>query len=578
MRGRWRVLGVLCCLALPAPAQPAPDGGVILRETFQDNSRHWRVDEYSRLADGGYVIEARNSGGYYRWLNEPTTLGDVTVRVEVEKRKGNNDGPLFGLLLRVQENWKNSYFFVINGFGGYLFGKFRNGSPSVLRQGSDAAIKPGGARNTLTVTAKGDHFDLAVNDQPLGTVTDGMLATGRVGLCVEAPAAVWFGNLVVTRAGAAGAEPGRPADGVVLFADDFRNNSGWAVDEHRTVSDGSYHLRNEVEGKSYLSWHPRTNDLADFTAQIEVRQVSGSPRALVGLAWRILDGEHFYFFVIGADGRYYAGLLNGGQTKVICKGRDVSVRAMGETNALGVRAEGDQFKLFVNQAETATFSDGTFQRGCIGMYLEQVGHAAFDNLRVMALPRPGAGGGWPTGRSVYWDKLDRNGQGWTWPEDRDHRFDQGGFCVRAPEKGSRTVIRQPDAPRGDGCYSVNARPVQGNLTGSYGLVVGANRNMDSFYYLLMNATGQWYVGRCRSGQFEPLGNGLIETVRAGDAGNDLQVTLVGRTMRYGINNQPLGTLNLDAAPPGAVGLHVENGVVACFRDLRAFEAPEEPRR
>ncbi len=576
------ILCLTALLAASAAQEPAAEA-VLLSESFTDNARGWRVDDYSRLADGGYVIDARNEGGYYRWLDNPANLKDFTYSVLVQKRRGNNASPLFGLIFRVQDSWRNCYFLVVNGSGGYFFGKFRQGSPTILKQGVSEAIKTANGINKLTVRANGGMFGLAANDQPLANIVDDTFpGAGRVGLCVEAPALVWFDEVMVTTLAGPPDTPGGAAPSATLYRDDFSRNLGWAVDEYRTFSDGAYHLTNQGQSTSFLSWQPKTGELTDFVAELDVTVVKADPKALAGVLWRVQDGTHFYFFLTGADGRFYAGLSDGEGIRVLRKGKQMAIRPAGETNTLSVTAQGTQFRLGVNGAETCSFVDATLAKGSLGVYLEQPGDVAFDNLVVTAVGQdlppvvggPAEAGTWPVGSLLWHDALDANGQGYTWPADADHTFDQGGYCVQAPEQGSRTVVRQGAASPKDGVFQVNARPVRGNLQGSFGLVVRAGGDAADFTYLLMNAAGQYYVGRCRKNQFETLDSGPVTQLRGGDAGNELQITVSGGTMRYGINDRLLGTIPVDDQRAGVVGLHVENGVVACFRNLRAFALPK----
>ncbi|NUQ01112.1 MAG: hypothetical protein HUU35_14785, partial [Armatimonadetes bacterium] len=529
----WRtwlslMLGLLAVTA--GPAQQAERGEMLLEERFENNSRSWRVDDYSRFEDGGYLIDARNQGGYYRWIEEPAGLRDFVLRVELQKRRGNNEQPLYGVIFRIQDSWRNCYFFVINGAGSYLFGRFQQGSATVLKQGTTPALRTADGRNTLIVRANDTLFGLAVNDTPLANVVDETFPNGgRVGLCVEAPALVWFDNLQLTDlAGTeSGPEEANAPDAAELYRDDFAVNSGWAVDEFRRLKDGAYHLSNQGQSTSYLSWLPKTAGLSDFVATIDVRAVEVSAKALFGLVWRLRDDQHFYFLLIGVDGRFYAGLVNG-EIKVLRKGRQVAIRPLGEVNTLTVRAAGSEFTCAVNGTEVAAFSDRTYAEGSLGVYLEQPGHVAFDDLRVTALPQTGppvvgggaVGGPWPAGQAVLHDSLASNNLTCVWPTDAEHAFDQGGYCVKAPAAGSRTVIHQRTINRRDGVYQVNVRPVQGNLTSSYGLVVRASAAVDEFHYLLLNASGRYFVGRCHGNRFENLDSGPIGLLRGGDVGDD----------------------------------------------------------
>lgn len=578
-RIRW-----LLCLALLSAVATAQEPPPLLAETFDNNAHGWLVDEFSKLSGGGYLIDARGNGGYYRWLAEPKDLVDFTAAVDVEKLRGNNAEPLFGLLFRLQDSWRNSYFFVINGSGGYVFGKFVQGSAVILKQGNTPALKPGGAKNVLSVTASGNTFGLAANGTPLANVVDDTFpGPGRIGLCVEAPAMVRFDNLMVTPLGDRGLPPAGdtlPPSGVrTLFEDTFETNTGWATDDFRQIENGVYRLSNQGERKSFLSWHPETNQLTDFVARIDARKVSGDPRALYGLCCRVRDGQHFYFFLVNPDGRYYAGVCDGAGPIVIRQGRQPAIRDGDAVNTLEVRADGRQMTFRVNGSDCCTFSDERLTKGAVGLYLEQPAVVEFDNLLVTetaaaAPPVVGAtsGGRWPVGALLLAERLDRI-MAYAWPTDEFHRFDKGGYCVSAPDEGSRTVTCEATRTIDNGVYMVTARADRGPVTSGFGLVVRANEDLDSFYFLTMNAAGTYYVGKCVDGDFSVLDSGPVGELRGGGAGNDLQLTVVGAELRYGINDRPLGTVRDATLGRGAAGLYVEHGVTAWFSNLRVYALP-----
>lgn len=579
-----RCRALLCgLLALMPLAAEAP----LFEDAFEQPGNGWLVDEFSRFEDGRYVIDARGEGGYYRWIEQPRAA-DYLVTVEAVKGRGNNTEPLFGLLLRVQESWRDSYFLGVNGAQGYFFGKFVGGNAVILKEGRAEPLRPGGEPNLLGVRAAGSTFSLEINGEAVATVADPTFAAGAVGLFVEAPALVRFDNLRVTAGGAV--PPVGPGDPPpvgpgprTIFADTFDRPTGWAEDQFRQLAGGEYHLRNEAgdgEQKSFLSWQPATADLTDFAASVDARQRIGSPGQLFGLCWRVVDGAHFYFFLINPDGAWYAGARNGDEVRVLAKEtRHPSIRPGEQVNTLGVRCEGRQHQVMVNGVRVTEFTDATIERGAVGLYLEQTGHVSFDNLLVTDL---GAGGppvvgaapdhaiAWPVGPVTYHEPLSGNIGEQTWLVDPLHQFAEGGYVVTAPAEGSETLLALPTAATTDGVVEVNARAVAGPVLSSFGLVVRGDTARERFYYLLMNSAGKYFVGRCIDGRFETVDTGPIATLRGGDAGQGLQVRLQGGRLRFAVNGQEVSRLDDEQLPAGAVGLHAEHGVTACFRNLRVY--------
>ncbi|MBI2299365.1 MAG: hypothetical protein HYU66_10560 [Armatimonadetes bacterium] len=581
---RWALPALAAAALLPARA----DSDVLLDEPFKDNQHGWLVDDYAKIADGAFQIDARGKGGYYRWLNDPAGLNDFTLKVDVQKTRGNNEEPLYGLLFRVQESWRNAYFLVINGSQGYFFGKFVQGSAIVLKQGTSPGIHPGGASNTLVVRAAGNTFGLAINDTPIANVIDDTYPSGRIGVGVEAPALVSFRNLQVAALGNSSgpeqySEESPPPSGVkTLFADAFERNTGWSEDQFRRIADGVYHLSNQGERKSFLSWHPQTASLKDFVARLDARLLEGDAKALYGVCWRVKDGAHFYFFLINPDGRYFAGVRNGDDIATLRRGTSPAVRKGDQANTLEVRAESRQFVCRVNGTEACSFGDDRVAAGCIGLYLEQPAHVTFDDLLVTDLPEnapPVVGGGAAkplgTGKLRLEQRLDRNGAGFDWPTDENRRFDLGGYCVTAPAKGSRVVTAGSTRGTADGVAVVTARAARGPSESGFGLVVRATDPGDGFYFLTLNAQGRYFVGKCVAGQFTVIDSGPVANLRGGDSGNELQFGFGGPNLRYAVNDHALGSFRDETFQAGAVGLLAENGVTACFQNLRIYDPPRE---
>lgn len=551
----------------------------LLEENFRTNERGWQVDDFSRLVDGAYVVDARGAGGYARWIEQPATLRDGVYRVELRNQRP-APGARFGLLLRLQATWEHSYFALLDGAGRYAFGKFVAGKSVVLKEGVHPAIATDAAPNVLEVEAQGATFGLRANGQPLATVVDATFAVGKVGLFVEAPAKVRFGALQVTPTTSSrpGGEPR------VLFRDSFDAPNGWPEDAYRVLAGGAYHLVNHGESPSFSSWNAATANLTDFVARLDARQVTGSDQALHGVLWRLRDATHYYFALLSPDGRYYAGVRNGdGPADIRRQGRHLAIRGSDRANSLEVRAAGPQFRVRVNGSELCGFVDGAFTSGALGVYVQQPADVAFDDLVVTDLPEnaPPVVGATPSTplaartparEPVFADRLDRAGEG-GWTAGADRAFEQGGLCLRAPDEGSRTALRARPVELADGVFQVTARPVAGPVQSGYGLVFRAEAKGRDFYFLLLNGAGRYFLGKCLDGKFSVLDAGPVSLLRGGDAGNVLTVEARGPILRYSINDQPLGLVQDDSLQRGGVGLHVEHALVACFRDLRAY-APE----
>lgn len=567
---------VLLALRLAAPA-------VLFEEDFSDNGRGWQIDTYSRLQDGGYVIDARGTGAFPRVVAEPDGVRECVYRGQVRLLSGDPNA-LAGLLFRAQGTWANSYYFAVGaGSARYSFGKFTAGARVVLKEGLLPALRlTGETTTTLQVEALGDQFALMVNDTAVATVVDASIPTGgRLGVYAEAPARVRFDDL---RAWVPEPHPR------TLFRDDFRTDRGWPEDAYRRREAGAYHLANHGESPSFVAWNAATTAVGDAVIRLDASLESGSPEALFGLLWRVQDAEHYLFFILNPDGRWYAGVRAGTDaTEVKRTGRFPGMRGGRANNSLEVVANGSTFTLSLNSSEVGRFSDNHFAVGAVGVYLQQAADVAFRDLVVRELPSTAATPPPPTptptltppvdpvappvtptvppAGPLLTDALTAPGD-YAWPTDVDHAFEQGGYCLRAPADGSRTTLRKTPGDLADGLFSVRARPIAGPVTSSFGLAIRANPEGNSFYFLLLNACGRYYVGRCLDGRYQVLRAGVAPLLRGGDAGNTLTIEARGSLLRCSVNEQLLEQLADDSLSQGAVGLHAEHGLVACFRDLR----------
>lgn len=580
---RTRRLVVLAGLALLAaglalatvPLAGAPPETILLADPLLEAGRGWLEDDFSRFDGEGYVIDARGAGGYPRWLSTPLDRADVRVSVAAEPLSLGPGGS-YGLLLRVGGSWENAYSFTLDGSGVWRFGKFVGGHQIVVRQGQATAPADGPVR--LEVLAQGEQFQLTLADKVVASLADPTHAgPGSVGLIAQAPAIVRFSDLQVTApARPAAQEPMAPPAPRPLLLDNFAQAGDWPLDDRRHLVEGSYRLQSADPQGSLMSWSPGSDGLTHFTARLDTWQVAGGQGALFGLLWRVQDALNYYFMVIAPDGRFHAGRCQAGVPEQRAAGYTEALRPGGARNSLQISAVGTQHRLSINGAQVAVFEDDYFAHGALGVYLQGAGEVAFDDLVVLAEAAPGqlmanAAGAGEAGQLVLDDPLLADLGARAWPLDADHAYEQGGLVVRAPAQGSRSTLRAAPTDFGDGRLSVRARPVQGSVQAAYGLLFRATPAGDSFYFLLLNGAGQYYIGRCLEGQYTVFEAGQVAALRGGDLGNEFQVTCQGSSIVYSINDEELGRLEDDALAAGGVGVHVENGAVAVFRDLRLWQ-------
>ncbi len=182
-------------------------GMVIYQEDFQDPDSGWDVynngDTLALYRDGEYRLAILRED-YVAWGNpDPAQdLGDFEIEVDTRAVEGPLDNNL-GILVRYQDDDENFYWFQISSDGYFAVDRLA-GEEWVTVAGwqESAAIQQGlGATNRLKVRCSGDQFVFFVNDTYLGTVTDGDLGSGSIGLAAgtfeESGVVVHFDNLRV---------------------------------------------------------------------------------------------------------------------------------------------------------------------------------------------------------------------------------------------------------------------------------------------------------------------------------------------------------------------------------------------
>lgn len=202
--------GTVTSSTAPASTNPyyARQGTLVLSDPLRDNSKGYMWDTTNTPGEGGCgfannaynVVQDIIIGGGITGCNPEAfaLLKDFTFQVQMVIVSGDAGGITF----RVASS--NFYLFAITPDGSYHFDVV-NGSglalPTVLKQGSSSAIHKGlNQPNLIAVVARGNTFDLYVNNRHIDTVTDNALASGNIGLAAEEvsnPTDVLFSNVMV---------------------------------------------------------------------------------------------------------------------------------------------------------------------------------------------------------------------------------------------------------------------------------------------------------------------------------------------------------------------------------------------
>jgi hypothetical protein len=173
---------------------PCNAGGTLFADDFNGEQNCGWV-EYNRggavvaMEDGSLKISTSSPGEIW-WTNPERNFDDVIINVEASQIAGVNDNA-YGIICRYQDE-QNFYMFLISGDGYYAIGKYSGTDVPVTYLTSDGQyqasdlINQGEATNDIQASCIGNQLSLAVNGEPLLTVTDNDFASGDIGLAASA--------------------------------------------------------------------------------------------------------------------------------------------------------------------------------------------------------------------------------------------------------------------------------------------------------------------------------------------------------------------------------------------------------
>ena len=135
-----------------------------------------------------------------------------------------------------------------------------------------------------------------------------------------------------------------------------------------------------VESTMPLSWKIAKNRIA---ASFDSVENVGNKMNMLSL------DNNFYFFIISSDGYYGVGKVENGSQELISnenlmKGKPIKLGKT--TNSIRAECVGNNLVLYANDKELASFTDGTFSSGDVGLIAGTFGIAGtdihFDNFIV----------------------------------------------------------------------------------------------------------------------------------------------------------------------------------------------------
>jgi hypothetical protein len=378
-------------------------GDLLYSEDFSDPSTGWDqftdVGMYLAYEDGQYQVKVDSPnwmtwGNAYQWFEN-----GIIIRVKATKLGGPDDN-CYGVLFGYQDS-DNFYRFEISSDGFYRFGKYLDDEwiPIIPWTESDLILQ-GYETNRIRVEMRDGQFVFAVNGEPLAWAQDDSFSDGDVGLVAgsfDIPGVrIAFDDLEVYAAAGDAAElPAQPADGEILFADDFQDaESGWDVfsgdDQTVGYEDGQYVLR--VNKVNWMTWGNAYQRFEDgVLVEVDATKLDGPDDNSYGLVFGYQDEGNFYRFEISSDGYYRFGKHVDNEWIEVIPWTTSDLIVQGEaTNRMSAAMRGGRLAFAVNGEVLTATEDDSFADGDVGLVAGSFDEAGvvigFDDFVVYAMP------------------------------------------------------------------------------------------------------------------------------------------------------------------------------------------------
>ena len=607
--------------------------------TYSDNFRResdaWYTGEDEDAAhffeSGTYHIRV-DSKSLLSWsLGDVTDLADFYLEVDAFYVAGpqNNES---GVVFRHLDD-DNFYLFGVGNDGLFSLRKKVDGEWQDVQEWieSDAILGEERSVNTLGILAQGEQIHLLINDEVVASVTDDQFSSGNMGLAAgafdEGGVEIAFDDLRIWTIGAdsdapdlttpepdATPEPIDVTDRLaeirdtdVTFSDEFRRDNGeWFTesDDDVTYEYAGRTLHIIVNSENRLGWtfNSTVDELAavDYLVEVDVEQVAGPDDAELGLIFRFVDEENFYFFAVSNLGTYSLWKLVDNEWEAILDWTETdALQTDAEAiNRLSVLTEGSQITLLANDVALAQLEDDTFATGTVGLMVgtfDEVGvDVAFDNLDLWVLATgedvietPDAT---PTPAAEAIDVADRLAE--IKADDPttsdDFRRDNDTWNIEPDEDATffyrgRTFHIKVDAPEWIGwsageitttdfLLEVDTQYVDGPADAEYG-VIFRQVDADNYYFFAISRSGSYGMWRLEDGEWQTLvewtATDAIDTSE--DALNRLGILAEGTQLTLLVNDVALTQLEDETFASGKVALALgtfdEAGAEVAFDNL-----------
>jgi hypothetical protein len=170
-----------------------------------------------------------------------------------------------------------------------------------------------------------------------------------------------------------------PFSANVVLNDPLSDNSHgyqWKTDSNCSFTGGAYHAA-ESNNNTYYTCPALKTSFSNFTYQVTMQVSKGD---IAGITFRgdEASSKNYSFIISSKDGSYVLFLYPGPTSpKTLQQGTATQFNTgLGQSNTIGVVAQGSTIDLYVNKQKVASASDSTLSGGQIGTIVYDTGDAA----------------------------------------------------------------------------------------------------------------------------------------------------------------------------------------------------------
>jgi hypothetical protein len=384
---------------------------VFLSEPFDNNANQWPVGD---VEGQWWTGERLIKNGVLDWdgsakqsmsstvspdsfvLQNSCTSQELNVRV---KALNPELGGSFGLRLNSPDD-TISYSFLLDPNGYFAFFLITPDAWTPLIDWQISPFMNVGDWNKLSIQAEGSHFKLFINDNLVGEVDDSSLPSRLASLIITANEKgeriqIQFDDFEI-RLPATQQAAGCPLKissekddrfSEVLISDSFDDNSsGWPLGDvltdywkaNRSINNGAL----TIKGKSITDMYayaytedgkPWDKEVGDQRASVKTRLINPPLKGSYGLILRINENLHstdFYVFMIDYEGYCAFFKTYKNEWTALVDWKEIESLTPDGWNTLAVEADGDQFRLFINDTLVGEVEDDALAEGRTGVYVE----------------------------------------------------------------------------------------------------------------------------------------------------------------------------------------------------------------